>query len=297
MNAQKKAELILFLTSFIWGGTFVAVKLGLNDMSPVFYTAIRFLIALVIFLPLLYRKIFPMSIALFKQGLILGVFLLAGFITQVIGLEMTTASKSGFFTGTLVVFTPLLQIFIERKLPRIGNLVGVMLVMLGLFLLTSPEGSSFNMGDGLTLICAVLYAFYIIYLDVFTVDSDSSQQNVFPLTFMQFAVVGVGALFYSLLFEEIAFAPTATVLTSLAYTSLLATLLTTYTQTRFQKDTTPTRAAIIFSIEPVISAVFAYFILNEVLGILGIIGGAILVCGIIISQTSDSWTIFQSSKT
>ncbi|MBM4166407.1 MAG: DMT family transporter [Ignavibacteria bacterium] len=287
MNTRKKAELILFATSFIWGGTFVVVKLGLNAVSPVFYTAVRFLIAFTIFLPLFYSRTFPLSKTVIRKGLILGGFLLVGFITQVIGLNITTASKSGFFTGMLVVFTPLLQIIIERKFPKIGNIVGVVFVALGLFFLTSPEGSEFNVGDFLTIVCAVVYAFYIIYLDVY------SDEDVFQLTFMQFAVVGFGALFYSFLFEEISFQFNSITITSLAYTSLLATLLSTYTQTKYQKDTTPTRAAVIFSIEPVLSAILAFFILNEYIGIIGAFGGALIVTGILISETSDSWKIFQ----
>ena len=287
MNKQKKAELILFITSFIWGGTFVAVKLGLNDISPVLYTAVRFSIAGIIFLPLFYTRTFPLSKTVLRKGIILGLFLLAGFITQVIGLNITTASKSGFFTGMLVVFTPLLQIIIERKFPKVGNIIGVVCVTIGLFLLTSPEGSRFNVGDFLTIVCAVLYAFYIIYLDVY------SDEDVFQLTFLQFAVVGIGSFLYAMFFETISFHISTTAIVSLAYTSLLATLLTTYTQTKYQKETTPTRAAIIFSIEPVLSAVVAFFILNERIGLIGVFGGALIVSGILISETSDSWKIFQ----
>jgi len=62
-----------------------------------------------------------------------------------------------------------------------------------------------------------------------------------------------------------------------------------YTQTRFQKDTTPTRAGILFTLEPVISAVLAYFILGEILGMLGVLGGIIIVAGILISELSDKY--------
>ena len=95
-------------------------------------------------------------------GIILGILLSIGFITQTIGLQYTTASKSGFLTGLLVIFTPIFQLFIERKMPGKGNLLGVVLVAIGLFFLTSPQGQEFNLGDFLTLICAVVYALYII---------------------------------------------------------------------------------------------------------------------------------------
>jgi drug/metabolite transporter (DMT)-like permease len=283
MTTRTRAEAILLAMTVIWGSTFVVVKLGLTDISPVFYTSLRFLLSCVIFLPLFYKKIFPIPSAAWKKGLILGFFLLAGFVTQVIGLNITTASKSGFITGTLVVFTPLLQIFIEKKLPRLGNFIGVALVTIGLFLLTSPAGSQFNFGDFLTLCCAILYALYIIYLDMY------SDEKAEVLTFLQFFFVGVGGLLYTFFAEDIVFHFTTPSLLSLGYTCLFATLLTTFIQTKYQKQTTPTRAAIIFSIEPVISACLAYLILCERIGAIGIAGGALIIVGILISETSDVW--------
>ena len=74
-------------------------------------------------------------------------FLFLGFVPQNIGLTMTTASKSAFITGMMVVFVPLLQFIIEKRPPKIGNIVGVLLVGVGLWFLTSPAGSEFNVGD------------------------------------------------------------------------------------------------------------------------------------------------------
>ncbi len=283
MTNRTRAESILLAMTMIWGSTFVVVKLGLADISPVFYTSLRFLISCIIFLPLFYHKIFPIPRTAWKKGIVLGFFLLAGFVTQVIGLNITTASKSGFITGTLVIFTPLLQIFIEKKFPRIGNFIGVVFVTTGLYLLTSPEGSQFNAGDFLTLCCAILYALYIIFLDMY------SDEKVEVLTFLQFLFVGVGGLLYALLSEKIVFNFTTPAVLSLGYTCLFATLLTTFIQTKYQKQTTPTRAAIIFSIEPVISACLAYIILYERIGAMGILGGGLIITGILISETSDMW--------
>jgi drug/metabolite transporter (DMT)-like permease len=75
---------------------------------------------------------------------------------------------------------------------------------------------------------------------------------------------------------------------SLAYLTLFATLATTYAQTRFQKDTTPTRAVIIFTIEPVFAAILAYFLLRETLGTLGLLGGFLIICGVLLSEVSES---------
>jgi drug/metabolite transporter (DMT)-like permease len=71
------------------------------------------------------------------------------------------------------------------------------------------------------------------------------------------------------------------------YMGFFATVVTTYSQTRFQRDTTPTRAVLIFTVEPVIASVLAYFFLHEILGVVGIIGGILIICGILLSEFSD----------
>jgi len=75
---------------------------------------------------------------------------------------------------------------------------------------------------------------------------------------------------------------------SLSYLTFFATVLTTYIQTRFQKDTTPTRAAIIFTIEPVIASLIAYLMLGEQLGLLGMVGGGLVVVGVLLSELSEA---------
>jgi len=282
MKTRTRAELFLLSCTIIWGGTFVVVKGGLEDSPPFLFVAIRFAVATLLFLPFVAKGLLTMSKASLRGGLIVGVLLFLGFLAQTTGLLYTTASKSGFITGLLVVFTPIFQIVIERRLPKIGNVIGIFLVTVGLYFLTSPAGSEFNLGDGLTLACAMVFGLYIVYLDVY-----SRKGNTMHLAFMQFAVTGLGAMIVSIVFEEMSVRLTANFLEAVAYLALLATLYTLTVQTKYQKDTTPTRAAIIFSIEPVFAAVFAYFFRQEIIGTVGIIGGIFVVGGLLVSELSD----------
>ena len=279
---RRRAEFYLLAATLIWGSTFVTQKIGLADVSPLFFVGSRFVIASVVLLAAFPRKIVNMDSVTFQKGTALGALLCIGFLVQTVGLTQTTASKSAFITGMLVVFTPLMQFVIERQLPKPANIAGVVLVTAGLYLLTSPEGSDFNVGDGLTLACAVLFAVYIVYLDVVSKDTD-----IIHLTFLQMAVSGVLALVLALMFEDIHVTFSTRFVVVLAYLATAATLLTTYVQTKFQKDTTPTRAAIIFSIEPVFAAILAYLLLGEVIGPVGVIGGGVIVAGLLVSQLGD----------
>jgi len=282
MNARVKAEFFLFSITLIWGTTFVTTKIVLEHVSPFLYIAIRFFAASILFGALFFRQVRMLGTSAVLKGAILGLFLFIGFALQTVGLEYTTASKSAFVTGMLVVLTPLCQIIIERRMPNAGNVVGVILVTAGLYFLTSPQGAKFNIGDALTLGCALCFALYIVYLDMFT-----KEFNVAQLTFVQFATAAVGGGFVALAVETRSLELNATFVGAVSYLVVMATVVALYVQTKYQKETTPTRAAIIFSVEPVIAAIFAYFVLGEKIGWLGILGGGLIMAGLIVSQLSD----------
>jgi len=281
MTSRTKAELLLFGTTFIWGSTFVVVKAGMEFISPSLFVALRFGIGALLFVIILRNQFKSIKRAAIKKGIILGVMLGTGIVLQNYGIYETTASKAAFITGLMVIFTPVAQLLLVRRAPKAGNIVGVAVVIAGLFLLTSPTGSGINFGDGLVLVSAAIFGVYIVYLDMYTRD-----ENVLHLAFIQVTVTSLTAC-VTIPFEKIVLIPNNQLLISLFYMGIFATVLTTYVQTRYQKDTTPTRAVIIFTIEPVITAVLAYYVLNEILGFVGIIGAITIVIGIFISELSD----------
>ncbi len=287
MTKRSRAELYLLLVTFIWGSTFVVTKSLLQETGPFLYTAVRFLVASVVFAALFFGRLRTMGREPILKGAILGLLLFVGFATQTVGLLYTTASKSAFITGMMVVFTPFCQLLIEGKPPRLGNLVGIAFVMVGLYSLTSPSGSHFTLGDGLTLVCAISFGFYIVYVDIFSQKCDETH-----LTFMQFVVTAALAGVTMLFFEDIRFTLTMATTLKISYLAIFATIIALFVQVKYQKDTTPTRSAVVFSVEPVIAAIFAYFVLGEHIGGYGILGGGLIVTGVLISEFSD--TLFKA---
>lgn len=291
MTNKTFAELVLFGTTFIWGSTFIAIKWGLESLSPLLFLAIRFSIAALLFALFFGRSLRTITWSTVKAGALLGCLLCLGFALQTVGLEWTTASKSSFITGLMVVFTPLVHFAMGRSRPTRGNLGGVAVVTLGLWLLTDPTGGSFNRGDVLTLLCAAVFATYIVMLDRLSPD-----HPVLPLTFVQIAVTallswaGAGAL------ETVRVAPTATALWTTAYLAVAATILTGYVMTRYQRDTTPTRAAIIYSVEPVWASAMAALVLGERLTPVGMVGAAIILCGVLLSSLSHPNPLYIQEK-
>lgn len=281
MSSRTRAELLLLSITLIWGSTFVTSKYLLDSISPLIFIGVRFSVATVLFALIFPRKIVAAPRNAWIKGGILGVLLFIGFATQTIGLQYTGATKSAFITGMMVVFTPICQLLIERRAPKTGNIVGILLVTAGLYFLTSPGGSEFNLGDGLNLICAVTFGFYIVYLDVFSKEIDAVH-----LIMAQFITCTVLGLASGFAFEAIRFVPSVEGTLALLYLIVFATIIALFVQNRYQKDTTPTRSAVIFSIEPVLAAGFAYVLLGEVLGALGMFGGALIVGGVLVSELS-----------
>lgn len=288
----------LLLNTIIWGGTFALIKNALTDISPLLFLGIRFFIAAAILFPFIYKIVKQTDRNTFIAGSVLGLFYFFGFATQTIGLNYTTATKSGFITGTFVVIIPILQTIIEKKKPKWYNIVSIIFVMIGLIFLSSSGdnllqfinelGSDFNIGDFLTLICAVLFAFQVVYVDVFT-----KKYDYMPMVFIQLLITGIGGFLGSIFLSSIGleivkFNLTTNLIFALVYTSVFASIIATIIQLKYQKVVSPTKAGIIYSFEPIMAAILAFFIVGEKISKFGMFGGVFIVIGLLLSEILEN---------
>lgn len=293
-----KAEAALLITTLIWGGTFVIIKAALDDISPLMFISIRFSIAALFLIFIFYNHLKKIKGNLLKDGLFLGFFFFIGFAAQSIGLNYTTATKSAFITGTFVIFTPFFQLLIEKRPPKKEIYLAIFLVVIGLILLSSKGtslleilselGTNFNAGDFLTLICAISFALYIVYLDII-----SKKHDYQPLVFIQIAFTAAAGFLFALIFdstgvEKITISFSDDVILAFVYTAILATIVTTSLQTKYQKVVTPSKAGIILSFEPLFAAMFAFVLLGERLSSFGIIGCIFIFTGLLTSEILGS---------
>src|ERR1035437_354756 len=137
MMKKYTGESALLFTTLIWGGTFAIIKTALGSISPMMFLSFRFSVAAILILPFVFGRLKRLDASAIKGGLILGLLYFGGFTAQTLGLKYTSAIKSAFITGTFVIFTPLFQILIEKKLPSKGNIIGIILVAGGLIFLSS----------------------------------------------------------------------------------------------------------------------------------------------------------------
>ncbi|MFA5511191.1 MAG: DMT family transporter [Candidatus Kapaibacterium sp.] len=281
-----KAELALLSVTLIWGGTFLFTKIGLDDCTPSTFILIRFLIAISLSLIFFGNKIFPLSRETLIQGVVLGLLFGGGFVLQTYGLKYTSVSKSAFITGMTVPITPFVFKLINRTNINFWSKIGVVVATIGLFIFTKPDFDNLNPGDLLTLLSTVFWAFYITFMDKFTNKAVLEKNKTHKLVVLQFLAAILPPLATLILFEldnySINFS--TNLITALAFNGILASFAVTIIHTSVQRYTTPIKAALIFSLEPIVANALAVIIVNEILNFREYVGAAILFSGLLISE-------------
>lgn len=279
-----KAEIILLLVTISWGLSFPLIKIALQFVSPLLFNFIRFAITFLIFIFFAKGKMNFLNYNEWKFGVFLGIFLFSALAFQTIGLEYTTASKSAFITGTNLIFVPFVQYMILKTKPKPENIFGAIIVLIGLYILSEAYFTKPNKGDILTFICAVSYSFHIILVDKF-----SRKINFYYLVFGQFLVMTILSFLFMLLFEKIIYDGmflklNMTFALLLVYTSVFSILLSIFFVTKYQHETTPLRAGIIYNMESLFTVLFSYILLNEILNLNQIVGAILMFLGLMISE-------------
>src|SRR5580704_5981032 len=292
MTAEKPpgwlVDLSLVGVCLIWGATFILVKRALADISTLLFLTLRFTAATVV-LAVIFRKQFrsPNLRMSLRAGVAAGLCLFSGYVLQTFGLKYTSASKTGFLTGLYIPLVPLFSGLIYKKIPQVFELCGVAAAFAGMALMTiQTDLGNINRGDLLVAGCAVVYAFHILLLGHF-----AGSANLGVLIVTQIATgmgIGAGTFWWA---EPVHVKWTANVWVALVVTSLLATALAFSVQTWAQRYSSPTRTALIFSMEPVFAWATSYAMAGEVLSKRAAFGGMLILAGILIVELKPfrSW--------
>ncbi|MGD9487536.1 MAG: DMT family transporter [Calditrichaceae bacterium] len=286
--SKTRADLLLLSVTVFWGTTFIISKLTLESVPLQTFLAIRLSLA-AFFMTLIaipHRKLIDRSTV--THGAILGIFLFISYLFQMWGIQHTSASNAGFITGLSVVFVPAFGILFFRAHPRLNSLAGVALATAGLLLLSGGNPLKWNYGDYLVLVCTFSVTFHVILTGKY-----ARLHNIYVLTAVQLIAVSILSLSTLPFSESPGFIPTTIYLYVLLYLALFGTVYTFLMQTAMQRFTTATRTALVFSMEPVFAALFAFLIAGEILPFTGWLGGLLIVFGMITAEIN--WT-FPNTK-
>jgi len=279
MISKFKADLGLLSVTLFWGTTFILSKLTLQEIPLPVFLFLRLTIAAVALNLYAVKFRRDYTAELIVHGIILGVLLYLSYFFQMWGIQYTSASNAGFITGLSVVMVPLAAIFLYHEKPSAGVLIGIVLAFTGLLLLTGVNPLDWNKGDILVLICTISVTFHVIYTGRF-----APLHNVYLLTAVQLATLSLLTVI-ALPFSEFKW-PVFKMnqIAVLVYLGLFGTVYTFLMQTAMQRFTTTARTALIFSMEPVFAAIFAWMIAGETLTFTGWIGGGLIVLAMIVAE-------------
>ena len=298
MEQKPKADLALTFCSLIWGVTFVVVKNALDESSVFLFLAVRFTIASAIMAALQFqviRRIEPQEIF---AGMRLAFFMFAGYCFQTAGLQYTTASNSGFVTGSSVVLVPLLlAVFWGRRLtPWIY--LGAFAALIGLYFLTVPaEGLRYlNRGDVLTFVGSGFYAVHIILVGEYTQDHSVralSLIQVMGCALMAWPLTGFTAAIH---WQAARFTGSWQLWLGIVICAVFATAVAFTVQLWAQQYTSPGHAAILFALEPVFAVITSYVVLRERLTARAMKGAGMVVAGIVLAELLGAPTAPESPE-
>lgn len=283
-----KGPLLLLITAFFWGTTFVAQSLGSNHVGAFTYNAGRFIITGVILLIIsLFRKrnikeYIPSSKSvkwIFIMAIFVGVALFMGSTFQQLGINITKSpSKSGFISSLYMVIVPIIGYFIKKKpKPIIWLYLGLAIV--GSYLISVTGDFKLELGDILTLICAMMFAVQITLVDIINPHIDSVK-----LSAMQFIVAGILSFVFMLFTEKVNFYNIYLALPAILYAAIFSGCIAYTFQIIGQKYTEPTIASMIMSLESVFALFGGVIILKEELTLRLIIGCILIFISVVCAQ-------------
>ena len=276
MQENYKYNIYMFVVTIFFGMTYVLTKICLNYTKEFHIISFRFLIAFVVSLVFLYKKIFPIKRREFFYSLLLGGLLFLIFITMTIGVKYTTATNASFLISLSVIFIPFFSWVFNKEKPKKSIFLVLIIVLIGIMLLTLDKNLELHIGDILCLICSLLFSFHILITERFV-----KSNNPITLGVLQFGEVAILSFLVQYPIEKFTLPKDEKFWISLLILSVFCTVLAYIIQTVSQKKLSSTLIGLILSLEPIFSGIFGYFFLNEYLTFQQYIGAFLLLISVI----------------
>lgn len=274
-----RADLVLLLIAAIWGTTFSLLRDVLRVVPPAELLALRFTLATAALTLFYARRLRDWKAAWIQDGLRIGLWLAASYLTQLIGLRTITASRSAFITSMGIAFLPFVAFLLLRTRPVMGELLGVLLAVAGLFFFAADVGFSLGAGDLWTVATAATFAVVMVLTHV-----AGKRSPAVPISILQVAVAAAAG--WSLVLAGGgASTPAARIPWGvLLYLALPATALIIVLQSWALPRTSSVKAGVLYSMEPVFAAIFAASFFGERMGPRELVGAGLILLGVVVSE-------------
>ena len=290
MKHKSTNNFLLALTALIWGSAFVAQSVGMDYLGPFTFNSIRSVMGGIVLLPVIFilkrldRKSGKTKTpagsrkTLIIGGICCGAALAVASSLQQIGIMYTTAGKAGFITALYILIVPLLGLFLGKR-AGVKVWIGVGLAVAGMYFLCITDGFSISKGDFLVLLCAIVFSVHILVIDYFAPKVDGV-----CLSCIQFFVCGILCAVPMLVQEQPQIGEILAAWMPLAYAGVLSCGVAYTLQVIAQKNTDPTVASLILSLESVFSVLAGWVILGEHLSGRELFGCALVFAAVLLAQ-------------
>ena len=282
MTKQRRADLLLVLVTACWGMSYYLTDRCLEaGMTPMGLNAFRFLSAFALLAAVFFPHLRRISRATLQYSLFVGLALAGTYVFYGYGITRTSLSNAGFICALPVVFTPLLDFLFRGTRLKRKLLFAMALCVFGLALLTLNESFRPQSGDLLCLGVALCYA-----MDLLITDQAVHDPAVDPLTLgvCKVGVVGVITLVLSLFIETPRLPQSPAVWAAALFLGIFCSGIAFVIQSVQQQYTTASHVGLIFTLEPVFSAIVAFLLAGEVLLPRGYLGAALMLLSLVLME-------------
>ena len=284
------------MVALIWGAAFVAQSAGMDYIGPFTFNSARSILGGIVLIPVIYvldkkrkdeisqgKEVIQNKETLIIGGICCGFFLMLGSSLQQIGIQYTTAGKAGFITALYILIVPILGLAVGKK-AGIKVWIGVVLAVIGMYFLCMTSGLSIAKGDFYILLGSVAFSFHILVIDHFSPKADGVKMSC-----IQFFVCGILCMIPTILFEHPELYSILQAWKPIAYAGIMSCGVGYTLQIVAQKNTDPTVASLLLSLESVFGVIFSVLLYGEVLTLKVIAGFVIIFVAIIVSETKLSF--------
>lgn len=297
-KTQFKGVVLLFITAFIWGTSFVSQSVGSESVRPFTFIGIRTLLGAFFLLPfILFRRAFSRARTAGQPrkeekqrvartilfGSLMGIALAAASLFQQAAFDYSTSGKIAFITAAYMFLVPIVGLFFGKRVPVVTWLC-VLAGFAGLYFLCFSGGTDFsvNRGDILAFVCAFFFTAQILMIERFTKSCDG-----IALSCVQFFVCGTISFVLMLLFERPSFSSIKVAAFPILYSGIMSCGIAYTLQVVGQKYCEATIASLIMCLESVFAAISGALLIQERLSGRELFGCALMFGAILVSQVPD----------
>lgn len=275
---RNRAMILLITVISLRATSLLFATTGLSYMGPLTVNGYRFPLAAIILLFIFRKKFKKVDKKVILHGSIIGFFFLLTMTTELIGLKMTNSSTTSFLENTAIIFVPLVDALLIRKIPKTSVIISALVALAGVGFLTLKDGHiGLTLGEFICLLSALAYTCAVVATDRF-----SKRDDPFMLGIIQVAFIGVSSFVVAMIAEGPSFPTAPKAWGVIIFLAIVCTCFGFTLQPVAQSKLSAAISGLFCAFNPLITAILGYIFLNERLGTTGLIGGALILTSIVI---------------